>query len=106
MLYCLCVSLVSLNGDDKPKQKTSESGDNIEDNLTKEGVSEGDLTAKEADGSLSDITGKDGDSDDQRNVGENDSQSEGEERNLKHSRSTDDPDYDNAGSKRFCPTSQ
>lgn len=96
MLYCLCVSSVSLNGDEKPKQKTSESGD---DNSTKEGVSKGGLTTKEADGGLSDITGEDCDSDDQ--------QSEGEERTkLKHSRSTesDDPDHDNAGSKRFCPT--
>ena len=59
MLYCLCVPSVSLNGDEKPKQKTSESGD-------KEGVSKGGLTTKEADGGLSDITGEDCDSDDQQ----------------------------------------
>ncbi len=99
MLYCLCVSLVSLNGDDKPKEKTSdsESGD-------REGVSGGDSTTKEADGSLGGTTDKDGDSDsdDQQNVGEN----EGEERNLKRSRSADDPDHDNADSKRICLTPQ
>ena len=101
MIYYVLLMLyysVSLNGDEKPKQKTSESGES-DDNSTKEGVSKGGLTTKEADGSLSDITGKDCDSDDQ--------QSEGEEHTkLKHSRSTelDDPDYDDAGSKRFCPT--
>ena len=56
-----CVSLVSLNGDDKPKQKTSESGDNVEDNPTKEDVSEVNLTTEEADSSHSAIIGKDGD---------------------------------------------
>ena len=98
--------LVSLNVDDQTKQKTSESVDNIEDQgdcLTTEGGDglttdgEGGSAAKD-DGDITDKS-----SDDQQNVGEiSDSRSEGE--GHKHSRSTDEPDDDNAGSKRICLT--